>query len=277
MLDFLERKLGRFALPNVTIYLIIGQVFVTLTSMFGLLDPSRLLLVPYLAINGEPWRLVTFLLSPPPVSGRLSLMLLPFAWWIFYMMGNALEQHWGVFRYNAFLVLGVALTVGAAFLTPLSPASNLFLAGTVFLAFAWLNPDFELMLFFILPVKIKWLALFAAAGYVLQLVGGPATVRWQVVASLGNFLLFFGRDIVHAMRYRQRAMAVRTQRVAEERKGPEARHTCHVCGKTDLTNPEMDFRYCSKCAGDQCYCPEHIFAHEHVVGEADETGEGGKA
>ncbi|HYD83676.1 MAG TPA: rhomboid family intramembrane serine protease [Opitutus sp.] len=272
MLDYLERKFGRIALQNVTLYLIIGQVFVTLTWMLGLLDQNRLVLVPYLVLHGEPWRLITFLFLPPPVSGTFGLMLLPFAWWLFYLMGNALEHYWGAFRYNIFLLLGIALTVGAAFLSPMSPASNLFLAGTVFLAFAWLNPDFEIMLFFILPVKIKWLAAITAVGYAVQLVVGPATVRWQVLASIGNFLVFFGRDIVNAIRYRQRSIATHAKRVAEERKGPEARHRCHICGKTDLTNPEMDFRYCSKCAGDQCYCPEHIFNHEHVTAEP-ENGE----
>ncbi|HYP17774.1 MAG TPA: hypothetical protein VEQ65_11235, partial [Opitutus sp.] len=93
------------------------------------------------------------------------------------------------------------------------------------------------------------------------------STRWQIIASVGNFLLFFGRDIINAVSYRRRTMQVQAKRAAEERKGPEARHRCHVCGKTDLTNPEMDFRYCSKCAGDQCYCPEHIFSHEHVSEE----------
>jgi len=165
MLDFLERRLGRFAITHATLYLIIGQVFVCLSALLGLLDLRQFVLVPALVVNGEPWRLITFLFFPPPVnfSSMMSLVFLPFAWWIFYLMGTALENYWGAFRYNVFLLLGVVLTIGAAFLAPMSPVTNAFIAGSVFLAFAWLNPDFELALFFILPVKIKWLALLTCA------------------------------------------------------------------------------------------------------------------
>lgn len=272
LLDPLERRFGRFAPTNVTLYLIIGQVFVTLAAMLGLLDLRQFVLVPALVTEGEPWRIFTFLFYPPPVNFRsmFSLMLLPFAWWIFYLMGNALEHYWGAFRYNAFLFVGFALTIAAAFITPGAPVTNAFIAGSVFLAFAWLNPDFELALFFILPIKIKWLALLTVVGYAYGMVTGAPSTRWQILASVGNFLLFFGREIFETMRYRRRTMAVQARRVVEERKGPEPRHRCHVCGKTDLTNPEMDFRYCSKCAGDQCYCPDHIFNHEHVMEETEE-------
>lgn len=267
LLDKLDRKLGRFAIPNVTLYLIIGQVFVFLSALLGLLDLRQFVLVPALVKGGEPWRLLTFLFYPPPVNPRsmLSLAFLPFAWWIFYLMGTALEHYWGALRYNLFLLTGVVLTIAAAFLSPLSPVTNTFIAGSVFLAFAWLNPDFELALFFILPVKIKWLALVTWLLYGYGLVTGTWSTRWQILASVGNFLLFFGREIVDTMRYRRRTRAVEVRRRTEEKTGPQPRHRCHVCGKTDLSNPEMDFRYCSKCAGDQCYCPEHIFNHEHVL------------
>lgn len=273
MLDQLDRRFGRFALTHVTLYLIIGQVFVCLSALLGLLDLRQFLLVPVLVTNGEPWRLVTFLFYPPPVnfSSMFSLALLPFAWWVFYLMGNALEHFWGAFRYNLFLLIGIVLTIGAAFLTPLSPVTNAFIAGSVFLAFAWLNPDFELALFLILPIKVKWLALVTWLFYGYALITGAPSTRWQILASVGNFLIFFGRDIFETMRYRRRTMALQAKRVAEKNDRPEPRHRCYICGKTDLTNPEMDFRYCSKCAGDQCYCPEHIFNHEHVLVESDET------
>jgi hypothetical protein len=275
MLDKLERWFGRFALPNVTLYLIIGQVFVTLCALLGQIDLNRLVLVPVLVLNGEPWRALSFLFLPPPVNfgSMLSLALLPFAWWIFFLMGSALEQYWGAFRYNLFLLVGVILTVAAAFITPLSPVGNAFIAGSVFLAFAWLNPDFELALFFILPVKIKWLAALTWGFYAFSLVTGSWATRCQVLASVGNFLLFFAHDIVTTMRYRRRRMAADAQRFSAQNQEREPRHRCFVCGKTDLTNPELDFRYCSKCAGDQCYCPEHIFNHEHVLSD----GEAGKS
>jgi membrane associated rhomboid family serine protease len=174
LLDKFERRLGRFAPTHLTLYLIIGQVFVTLSAMLGLLDLRQFVLVPALVTHGEPWRLVTFLFYPPPVNlnSTFSLVLLPFAWWIFYLMGNALEHYWGSVRYTLFLLLGCVLTIGAAFLTPGAPVTNAFIGGSVFLAFAWLNPDFELSLFFILPVKIKWLALLTCLYYAYGLATG---------------------------------------------------------------------------------------------------------
>lgn len=271
MLDQLDRRFGRYALTHVTLYLIIGQVFVCLSALLGLLELRHFVLVPALVTHGQPWRLVTFLFYPPPVNfnSMLSLVLLPFAWWMLYLMGNALESYWGALRYNLFLLVGFLFTVAAAFLSPGQPAVNWYYFGAVFLAFAWFNPEFEIVLFFILPIKIKWLALLTLAGYVVQIINGSE--RWLVVASLGNLLLFCGRDIFVTLRWRKRTMEVHARRVAEENREPEPRHQCRICGKTDLTNPEMDFRYCSKCAGDECYCPEHIANHEHVLEESDEV------
>jgi hypothetical protein len=273
MLEQLDRRFGRFAPAHITLYLIIGQVFVCLCSLLGLLDIRQFILVPALVTHGEPWRLVTFLFFPPPVNfaSMFSLALLPFAWWVFYLMGTALESYWGAFRYNLFLFTGIVLTIAAAFLSPLAPVTNAFIAGSVFLAFAWLNPDFELSLFFILPIKIKWLALLTWIFYGYSLVTGAPSVRWQILASIGNFLIFFAKDIIATMRHRRRTMNSQSKRVAEEKRGPEARHRCRICNKTDVTNPEMDFRYCSKCAGDECYCPDHIANHEHVTAAGEET------
>ena len=268
LLDQLERRLGRFAIPNLALYLVIGQVFVLLSAMLGLLDLSYFVLIPELARQGEWWRVISFIFLPPP-PGMFGYIFTAFAWYIFYLMSGALEGFWGEFRFNLFLFTGFALTVAAAFVTPLAPTTNLFIATSVFLAFAWLNPDFELAIFFILPVKIKWLALFTwlVNGYYLITGGWP--LRLQILASVGNFLLFFARDILSTMRHRQRAMTQQAQRLAPADDEPEARHTCYTCGTTNLTHPQMDFRYCSKCAGDQCYCADHIFAHEHVLVEND--------
>ena len=272
LLDKLERSLGRFAIPNLSIYLVVGQVFVLLTAMLGLLDPRDFLMAPSQVMQGEWWRLITFIFMPPPAAFGASLfgyMMLAFGWYMFALMGGALEGFWGEFRFNLFIFTGYVLTVAAAFLTPGSYTPNLFIAGSVFLAFAWLNPDFELLIFFILPVKIKWLALITWLFYAYNFITGAPTTRWQIAASVSNFLIFFGRDIVQTMRHRKRTMTQAARRIATANDAPEARHRCVICGKTNLTNPEMDFRYCSKCAGDQCYCPEHIFNHEHVLTESD--------
>lgn len=268
-LDRLERLLGRFAIPNITLYLVIGQVFVLLGWMLGRIDLRYFELVPARVMRGEWWLVFSFLFDPPTPSGSaLSLIFVAFALYLFFFMGNALEGYWGTFRYNVFLLIGVVLTVGAAFLTPGAPATNAFLAGSVFLAFAYLHPDFELSLFFLLPIKIKWFALLTYALYAVSFVRGDWPVRFQILASLGNILLFFGRDIVLTMRSRQRRMTREASRVGRPEREP--RHVCHVCGKTDISHPQLDFRYCSKCAGDQCYCPEHIQNHAHVVAPDEE-------
>jgi len=263
-LDRLERAFGRWALPGVSLYLVIGQVGVYLLGMLHRLDPGLLMLVPELVKHGEPWRLVAFLFVPP----NTNFVFIVFAWWMFFLMGNALEAYWGAFRYNLFLLIGYILTVGLAFLQPDSLVSNEFLAGSVFLAFAYLNPEFEILLFFIIPVKIRWLALFAWAIYAVSFAMGSWASRLQIVAAVGNFFIFFGRDLwLNAgviTRRRRLANAGNSQRAAEQ---DEPRHRCRICGKTDRTDPQLDFRYCSKCAGAQCYCPDHIFNHEHVRSE----------
>jgi hypothetical protein len=269
LLDRLERIFGRLAVPNLTLWLVVGQVFVLSTAMFHLIDPALLTLTPSQAIDGQWWRFVTFLLIPPVSSlSLMSLVFLAFGWYLFYLMGVALEAYWGTFRFNLFVLLGWGLTVGLGFLRPHVPITNIFLGGSVFLAFAYLNPDFEIIIFFILPVKIKWLALISWVGYAYEFAVGGWGLRLQIVAAVGNFLVFFAGDIIRTIRHGRRTMARKAERISRD---DEPRHVCFVCGKTDLTNPEMDFRYCSKCAGDQCYCPDHIQNHEHVVAPDSES------
>ncbi len=269
LLNRLERLFGRFAVQNLSLWLVAGQVMVLAAMLLAQFDVRILLLVPGWVLEGQIWRLFTFLLVPP-VSGPLSMagaVFLAFGWYMFVLMGGALESYWGTFRYNLFIFTGWLLTVAVSFLTPGSPASNAFLAGTVFLAFAFLNPDFELYIFFILPVKIKWLALLTWIGYAFSFAVGGWSVKLAVLAATGNFFLFFGRDLWALATGGKRRMGWQARKFAAEAKDPEARHTCKVCGKTDLSHPRMDFRYCSKCANDECYCPEHIFDHVHVAAE----------
>jgi hypothetical protein len=257
----LERSLGRFAVPNLALYLVFGQVTVFLAILLGRLDPEWFEFVPRYALMGQWWRVFTFLLMPP----SMSIIFIGFAWWIFYMMGNALEAYWGAFRFNLFILLGAAFTVGLSFLSPEMKVTNAFLAGSVFLAFAYLNPDFELLIFFILPVKIKWMALLTWVVYGFELATGGWSTRLQVIAATANFFLFFGRDLIQRARSGRRSMARAADREGTAGRQSQPRHRCRVCGKTDQSNPELDFRYCSKCSGDECYCSEHIKNHEHVA------------
>ena len=266
LLNRLERALGRFALPDISLYLVLGQVLVLGLALLAHFDVERIALLPAAVRAGEVWRVFTFLFIPPVLQLTMArAVFLALGWYFFYFMGSALEQHWGVFRFNAFIFLGWLLTVAVSFLAPGSYATNGFLAGTVFLAFAYLNPDFVIYIFFILPVRIKWLALLTWIGYGFAFLVGEWEVRLMVLASVGNFLVFFARDIVLSIRSGKRRMEWQATRFGAAGSDREPRHRCHTCGKTDLSAPQMDFRYCSKCANDECYCTEHIHDHVHVV------------
>jgi hypothetical protein len=264
LLDKLERKLGRFAVPHVTIVLIACQVVVFVANLGpqrqGVQPISEMLaLVPAAVLQGEVWRLFTFLVIPPASNVIFAF----FFWYLFYLMGTALERTWGVFRYNVYLLVGYVATVGLAFIVPDVPATNLFLQASVFLAFAYLYPDFELYIFFVLPVKIKWLALFTWIGYAYTMIVGGWLPRLLVLASVCNFLLFFGKDIWLRLRTGQRRMYNQARRLAVRE--PAYYHRCTVCGITDRTDPQMEFRYCSKCAGNHAYCMDHLRSHDHVT------------
>lgn len=258
LLDRLQRRFGRYAVPNVTLILIAGQVAL---YVVGLAQPQVLekaALIPRQVLQGEVWRLVSFVFQPPPIHPILAF----FFWYLFYLMGTALEHTWGTFRYNVYLLVGYVATVAVSFVTPDMPASVGFLQGSVFLAFAYLYPDFQIMLMFILPVKIKWLAMLTWIGYFFALAFGSMLIRLLVAASICNFVLFFGKDILVRIRSGHRRMVGQARQVAAKNK---PRHQCTICGITNLTHPEMDFRYCSKCDGSPCYCQEHLRDHAHIV------------
>jgi hypothetical protein len=262
LLDKLQRRFGRYAVPRVTEGLIACQV---LTYILSLCKPGyveSIALVPRRVLDGQVWRLFTCVCEPPGGNPLCAF----FFWYLFFLMGTVLESTWGAFRYNVFLLVGWLATVAASFLQLDAPASILFLQGSVFLAFAYLYPDFQLLLFFVLPVKVKWLALLQWIFYFSVMLFGNATEQIQTAAAICNFLLFFWRDIllhVRAGRWRM------TQQANEIRAANKPRHTCAICGVTNLTDPKMSFRYCAKCAAAPCYCEAHLRAHEHVAAASD--------
>jgi len=258
LLDKLERKFGRYAIPNVTVYLIAGQSFFYLMFMTGQLDRRMTYYSAQTLMSGEWWRLLALPFDPP----RQSLIFTLFAWYFFWMMGSALESHWGAFRYNAFLLLGFLITAAVSFVVPWEPMTNTFIAGSIFLAFATLFPDFQILLFFILPIQVKWLALLTWLGYAWQLVVGDWSDRLMVVAAIANYLIFFSRDIMLNLRHGKRVAARKAERKIRR---DEPVHRCTTCGITDKTHPEMDFRYCPKCDGQYGYCKDHIFSHTHIT------------
>lgn len=265
MLDKLERRLGRFALPHLTMLLVAGQAG---AFVLGKAKPEflqQLLLIPERVLQGEVWRLVTWLFLP----GTDSILFIIFELWLLFMFGRALESYWGNFKFNVFLLIGFALSVAASFAVPWAPVSNTYLMASIFLAFAYLNPDFELLLFFILPVKIKWFAYLTWIGFAIVMAIGSWQDRAMVAAGVVNFFFFFGSD----MWMRVRGAGRRTVKRQEAKiASSKATHQCQVCGLTDLEDPKMQFRYCSKCDGKRGYCADHLKDHEHVRGDVSAAG-----
>ena len=176
-------------------------------------------------------------------------------------MGTALEDYWGTFRYDLFIFIGAIATIASSFFMPSLPATNVFVIMSVFLAFAFLYPDFELYIFFILPLKVKWLALIVWLGYFIQLAFGNWEARLMIIASVSNFLFFFGKEIFLRARSAKWRMKAEATHFAKEN---QPFHKCRVCGITDKSSPDMQFRYCTDCEPASEYCSKHIDDHKHV-------------
>jgi len=265
LLAKLERSLGRFAIPRITIYLVFLQSL-TYVLLMGTAARrpedagdflSRLTLIGALVFQGQVWRIFSFLLIPP-VTNPIFFF---FAMYFLYLMGTALENHWGVFRFNLFLLVGWLASVAVSLALPMLRSSNGYLMESIFLAFAFLYPEFVIYLFFIFPIKVKWLALVTWALYLYQFCTGGWLDRALILAAVANFLLFFHQDLLQQVKGGHRRMLVRAQAT---RPSDEPFHRCTTCGVTERSNRKMEFRYCPDCAGTPCYCIDHIKTHEHI-------------
>ncbi|MGD0462278.1 MAG: hypothetical protein ABSB74_07295 [Tepidisphaeraceae bacterium] len=253
----LQRKLGPYAIPNVTLYLIAFQGFTFFISIVRPDYLSKLVLTHDGLFAGEWWRLLTLLIMPP----LLHPVFLIFYLFIYFMIGTTLEARWGTFQYNIYILLGYLATV-LVVLIPGAVVSNFYLMESIFLAFAWLYPDFEFLLFFILPVKVKWLGLLGWIFYIVAFLGGGWTTKAEVAAGSINFLLFFHSDLVHRILTSNRRFKGGMARArAQEAKPPM--HVCAACGVTDQSDRKMEFRYCPLCTGTPAYCIDHIANHQH--------------
>lgn len=265
-IDALNRKLGRFHVPFVTEAIIAGQVV-----FFGLAysDPQVIGDMAFVwnqaTVGGEWWRFVTFLFIPFSQSPLWAI----FAWYLFYLFGTALDNHWGTFRYNIYMLIAYVATIGITWIVPDQAIVSSFIYTSVFLAFAFLYPDFELLIFFILPVKVKWLSLIAWAIIGVSVIFGQLPAQLAAGASVLNFLVFFAGDLINMLRTGQRRMKRQAQSFAERGK---AFHTCVVCGKTDKSDPEEEFRYASGPDGPLCFCSEHFADHERHIAQMAARG-----
>ena len=266
----------RFGIFHLMKYLVIGNAAIWLLTMMDRTGTVvyYLALLPGMVLKGQLWRLVTFVFVPAS-GGILTLLFLYF----YYFIGSTLEREWGSVKFNLYFYCGMLFTVIFAFavyfisgkrLNPYYVAEFIYLS--MFFSFAANYPDLQVLFMFFIPMKMKWLALIDAAYflYCVFSISFPDNLL-PVVATL-NFLLFCG-DILFARLgpgpYRQRQKVVNFRRAADkirsEQRTAPYRFKCGVCGRTDTEHPELEFRYCSRCAGYHCFCQEHINNHIHFT------------
>lgn len=253
--DRVEKRFRRFAIPGLTTYLAIGQAFGLILSMTHGDVFDKLGMSAGRVLEGEYWRLFTFMALPPCLNPIFAF----FGIYLFFLMGSALEGQWGSFKVNVYVLIGWLATIASAFVGPDQVVTNAAIDGSIFLAFAAFYPDFVFYIMFVLPVKVRWLAILAWIGYAWNFAIGDGMTRCLIALSVLNYLLFFGKEIYRRARYGRKRMVEQVQKLKLKH---EPFHTCVECGKTDVSHPRMDFRYCSQCGG-LGYCEEHLANHEH--------------
>ncbi len=276
----LERKFSKYAVSNLTMYLIFGYVIGYVLSRLSPGMLGFLMLDPYQVLHGQVWRLVTWVLIPPSSQSIIFYVIMML---FYYQLGSNLERTWGAFRYNVYIFGGMIYTLigaavtwlimtaaygNAAFMGTLvgSQVSTYYICMSIFLAFAVCYPNMQVMLYFIIPIKMKWMAYVYAVLMLIDLIQSPWPTRIVMVMSLLNFLIFFlsTRDLYrYSPREVRRKQAFR-QAVRRPKNAGITKHKCAICGRTELDDPSLEFRFCSKCAGNYEYCQEHLFTHQHV-------------
>ena len=275
----LRRNFNRFCyrnrdkgIPNLMLYVVIGTAIVYIMDM---IDPSNALsyLLYFdreLILQGQVWRLITY----PFIIGSSNVLLTAMMLFCYYSIGRTIESIWGVLRFNLFYFSGVILMDIYCMIFG-GMADAYYLNLSLFLSYATLFPDAQFMLFFIIPVKAWIFALLDLTLVVWGLIAYPWPYNLFPVIALLNYFLFFGKDVLNVLprswRYKfsrrvKHTPAVKTIpfRQTQERARPDYTHRCTICGRTDVTNPELEFRYCSRCSGYHCYCQEHISNHPHI-------------
>lgn len=294
-----EKKWGKYAIPNITMYLIICYAFGYMLQWVKSPFLGYLTLDPYAILHGQVWRLFTWIIVPPSGFDFFTLIMLYF----YYSIGRSLEYAWGTFRYNVYLFSGVLFTIIGAFLMyagcelfageALGEAvaalgiagessarvfytyasysfSTYYICMSMFLAYAITFPDMQVLLMMIIPIKVKILGVIYAVMMLYYVItagqmgifGIPTQVA--IVSTLLNAIIFFvvtrrSFRTPHQIK-RQRAYKKQTAKMMSITK-----HKCAICGRTEVDSPDLEFRFCSKCEGNYEYCSEHLYTHKHVV------------
>lgn len=280
-----EKKFGKYAIRNLSVVLVICYAigYLIQTIVPGLL--FYLTLNPYAILHGQVWRLVSWILIPPGDSNIfLTLIMLYF----YCSIGTTLEKTWGTYRYNVYLFEGMLLTIAGSFLlmaysylfnvdvmTSLGIDNYFMLSSlyfstyyinmSIFLAFAATFPDYSVLLMFIIPIKVKWLGVIYGVILIISFLQGDVNSKFAIAASLMNFIVFFftSRNMMH-LNPKQIRRRQEFKRDVKRGSSGITKHKCAICGRTEVDNPDLQFRFCSKCEGNYEYCEEHLYTHTHV-------------
>ena len=269
----LERNFGKYAVPNLMYYIILmyGAGIVIDLVMPGLYY-QYLCLDAAAILRGQVWRLVTFLICPPSSGIFFNLI----AMFLYYSLGTTLERVWGTFRFNLYFFSGILFHIIAAFViyflmgvsVSLTP---FYLNNSLFLAFAATFPQMQFYLYGLLPIRAYWLGIFIGAEFLYEFLFGGLIARICIGLALLNFVIFFmmtrnyskisPREIKRKQKFKS------DMKTAQADKIRLTHHKCAVCGRTEKDDPNLEFRYCSKCEGNLEYCMDHLYTHKHVTKE----------
>lgn len=290
-LDKLERKFGRYAIHNLMLYVVIlYAVGFVLQYLPGNFYENYLSLDVNMVFKGQVWRLITFIIQPPSTSPLFVLLVLYF----YYIIGRQLEMAWGAFRFNVYYFTGILFHIIAAVLayvilsflgkSVVDVFGGAFAMGTTYLnlslyfAYATMYPDHKVYILMFIPMKVKWLAIADAVLFAIPIIAAflPGagillrTSALEAIVSILNFVIFFfatrqmrrfsPKEIKRKKKYKNEIKKAREH--VQYANG--AKHKCAVCGRTELDDETLEFRYCSKCNGNYEYCQDHLFTHEHV-------------
>jgi len=266
---------------NLMLYIVLGTGVVYLMSnmannyvLYNLLRFNREAI-----LQGQIWRLISYPLTYQ-INNPLFMLISLFC---YYSIGRAMENYWGTLRFNLFYLTGVVLMDIYCMIFG-GQASVTYLNLSLFLSYATLYPDAHFLLFFIIPIKAWFFALFDLAIVVLDFLTLPFPYNLFSVISVANYFLFFGKDVLRVI---PRSWRINASRLFKKKTPKQERpkvipfdagsyeastkkpqtpytHRCTVCGKTDISHPDLEFRYCSRCKGYYCYCQEHISNHSHI-------------
>ena len=326
-LNKLERRFGKYAVPNLSMVLI--GCFIA-GYIIQLINPSMLgfmYLDPMYILRGQIWRIFTWIVVPPSSLDIFTLIMLLF----YFSIGRTLERTWGTFRYNVYIFGGMLISLITAFVTygilravynsPISfggSFSTYYICMSLFLAYAMTYPNMQVLLMFVIPIRVKWLGIVYGIyivydvfqylrGFVMTHNPGYIVLVVAILASIANFAIFFlstrnyrridPREIRRKQQFkRSYEEGLRENQARRNGSAPymgagypshpvrhvqdtvqagtdasgrplyhaaPTRHRCVICGRTEVSDPDLTFRYCSKCTGGKEYCQDHLFTHEH--------------